>query len=138
MKIRAKVHNPALRDALDQAAARLGAEVLDGERAPATADLVSTRPDIILLELGPGIDVDEVRADARRNDIALLVAANGAADVGSALVEADDWVTLPTTPDELSARLTTASQRAALGRADRDRDDAAELVRYEELLYDKL
>lgn len=138
MKIRAKVHNPALRDALDQAAARLGAEVLDGERAPATADLVSARADIILLEIGPGIDVDEVRADARRNDIALLVAANGAADVGSALIEADDWVTLPTTPDELSARLTTASQRAALGRADRDRDDAAELVRYEELLYDKL
>lgn len=140
MRIRANIHNPALREALDEAAARLSAEVLlDGEEPRPAADLAPPQPDLIVLELEPGANVDDIRADARRNDIALLVAAaDGVADSAPALVEADDWIALPTTADELTTRLTIASRRAALERAAHERDEAAELVRYEELLYDKL
>lgn len=138
MKIHASIHNPALRQALDEAAARLGAEVIDSAGAESATDLVAGQPDVILVELEQAGDIEEVRADARRNNIALLLAADRIADGTDALADADDWLLLPTTPDELRARLATAWQRAAGARAAHDRDDAAELVRYEELLYDKL
>jgi EAL domain-containing protein (putative c-di-GMP-specific phosphodiesterase class I)/GGDEF domain-containing protein len=46
-------------------------------------------------------------------------------------------VTLPTTASELALRIVTACRRASAKRGHSE-EDAAELIRYEELLYDKL
>jgi GGDEF domain-containing protein len=55
-----------------------------------------------------------------------------------ALADADDWLLLPATAEELSLRLSIAQRRSRGASEVRSSADAAELVRYEELLYDKL
>jgi hypothetical protein len=42
---------------------------------------------------------------------------------------------MPTTPSELALRIVTACRRASAKRGHSE-EDAAELIRYEELLYD--
>lgn len=138
MRISIRVRDSALRAALKEAAGRLGAELVDGASQPGY-ETSSGRPDVIVEELRSGANMTELRAEARRHGAALLVASTEQ-DSGSGVsfADADDWLLLPTTADELRMRLTTAQQRAAGIRAMRGQDEAAELVRYEELLYDKL
>jgi EAL domain-containing protein (putative c-di-GMP-specific phosphodiesterase class I)/GGDEF domain-containing protein len=121
-------------------AGELGAELVDA----ATAEQDNARPpqnppDVWLVELRPEADVQRLRASARRACAALLFAcAERDACPNAALADADDWILLPATADELRLRLGTA-QRRSQGTAEvRGTADAAELVRYEELLYDKL
>lgn len=139
MRIRARVRDPGLRIALEKAADQIGAELVDlaVENHPLRETIA--RAEVMLVELDSGEDIEELRADARRNGAALLLACADGIDCPlTTLAESDDWLLLPTTAQEIEVRLGTAQQRAVGGLASRERHEAAELVRYEELLYDKL
>jgi EAL domain-containing protein (putative c-di-GMP-specific phosphodiesterase class I)/GGDEF domain-containing protein len=139
VRIVAQVRDASLRSALDSVATELGAEVsasieslsTNGATPDPTADVV------VLVELAADTDVQRIRASARRAGAALIFACHGDCP-NPALADADDWLLLPSSADELRLRLATAQSRARGTGAVRTTADAAELVRYEELLYDKL
>ncbi len=85
--------------------------------------------------------LDTFEKEASRLGAALLVACRSMEDCNAAaLSRADEWILLPTTPEEIEARLGTARQRAlrtAISTAGHD-EDVAEFLRYEELLHDRL
>ena len=136
MKIVAQVNDAELRTALQSAAAELGATLVENGDGGVSDAAPS---DIIVVELGAGTDVQQLRATARHAHAALLLACHSRRDCPNvALADADDWLLLPATPEELRLRLSTAQHRARGNTVARTDADAAELVRYEELLYDKL
>jgi len=136
VRILARVQDAELRRLLADTAERLGAELVIGsptprEHGPAT-------PDILVVEMEEG-SVEALRSEARRTGAALLIACRpGHQCPESELADADDWLLMPAGPEELEFRLRTARQRASGVNAVRETAEAAELVRYEELLYDKL
>lgn len=138
MRVAADVRDAALRANLDNATAALGgtvvvADVISGNGAD------SSGTDVLFVELRSDTDIQRLRAHARRMGAALLLACTEQnACPNPALADADDWVLLPASAEELRLRLTTARNRAAGAIAVRNSADAAELVRYEELLYDRL
>ncbi len=135
MRILLLARDEALRDAVREAADSLGARLREADPDAALDDLGGA--DIFVVEDGAG-PPSGIADIARRAGAALVVASpeepRGTPPV---LAEADDWILLPTTARELRGRLVMAPRRAQARRAAR-RGDAAELVRYEELLYDKL
>jgi EAL domain-containing protein (putative c-di-GMP-specific phosphodiesterase class I)/GGDEF domain-containing protein len=140
VKIVAQVRDDALRNLLGTVAGELGAvltDSLDALSANGTGPADST--DIVVVELSADTDVQRVRASARRARAALIFACHDQQGCPNlALADADDWLLLPASPDELRLRLTIAQRRARGATAVRSTADAAELLRYEELLYDKL
>ncbi|MGH7504670.1 MAG: hypothetical protein ACRELX_03430, partial [Longimicrobiales bacterium] len=138
MKILARIQDEGLRAVLADTAARLNAEIVDGRPAK-PRDGSSPPPDVMLVEVASDADVDALRSEARRTGAALLLACHpGAECPETALADADDWILMPARGDELEFRLRAARQRATGAKAARETAEAAELVRYEELLYDKL
>ncbi|NLG60675.1 MAG: EAL domain-containing protein [Candidatus Cloacimonetes bacterium] len=139
MKIVARVRDEALRRVIDGVAAALGAEVTDEPIDGDSGEAYNTPVDAMIVELDSTTDVKSLRGQARRRDAALVVACHAnrqCADVTTA--DADDWFVLPVTEEELKLRLRVAMSRASGKNAARRKQDAAELVRYEELLFDKL
>ncbi len=139
MKILAHVTDDGLREALRASAADLGAELqevdgplLDGGRSlPAQADLV-------VAESGDDENLDRLREVTNRVGSSLLVACHGLEECETAaLAGVDDWILLPADRQQLGAQLALAREKAAIMRPRRE-NERAELLRYEELLYDKL
>jgi len=136
VKIVTQVRDVALRSLIDEVAASLdGAAVLHetagrngGPAGPA---------DVIVVEVGTDADVAALRTHARRLGAGLLFACHSGTDA-PIITESDDWLLLPAGAEELKLRLLNVQHRAASAALPRSPDDAAELVRYEELLYDKL
>ena len=148
MRIVALVRDTDLRAAVQSAAATIGAELCEDATDGNARLLSELRPgDVVLLEQRGGADEDAVtepgaggdlsamRARVRGAGAALVLARAGGPADPEQLVLADEWVLLPTGAEELAARLVSARRRTAQHHVP---DDAAELVRYEELLYDKL
>jgi EAL domain-containing protein (putative c-di-GMP-specific phosphodiesterase class I)/GGDEF domain-containing protein len=139
VRIVAAVSDEELRSLLGAVAAGLDAELVELEdlqmedgRPP------QKRPDVYVVELRADTDVQRLRSQARRAGAGLLFACADRECPNLALAEADDWLLLPASADELRLRVAIA-QRRSRGASDvRSSADAAELVRYEELLYDKL
>lgn len=143
MRIVTQVRDEELRTLIDNVAAELGIEVFtdfaalsSNGRPPDDSD--DTR-DVVVVELGSDTDVQRLRSLARRQGAALLFACQEQDECPNlALADADDWLLLPASASELRLRLTIAQRRSHGAESVRDTTDAAELVRYEELLYDKL
>jgi EAL domain-containing protein (putative c-di-GMP-specific phosphodiesterase class I)/GGDEF domain-containing protein len=146
LRIAADVRDVALQEMLREAVATLGGDLVDlidlgapGTPAGGNGAGPGRDTDVMLVELGPDTDPQQVRAVARRIGAGLIFAcADRGACSNSDVADADDWVMLPTSSEELKLRLSSARRRAALPVAVRSGPGAAELVRYEELLYDKL
>lgn len=142
MRILARVADPELRASLDRAAERLGAEVVaepPGRDATARTNGGPDGVDVFLAELADGVSADALAEEAERMGAALLVACHGAAgEAPLVLSEAHDWFLLPADDEELAARVLTARQRSIRETIQQNRRDAAELVRYQELLHDRL
>ena len=138
MRIAAIVRDEALRRSLKDAATRLSADLvefvplqIDGQEAPTAAD-------VYVIEAGPDDDIERHRLQARRAGGGLLIASTSASSIpAERLVQADEWVLLPVEAEELASRIALARQRAP-GQGERRRAKDAELLRYEELLYDRL
>jgi EAL domain-containing protein (putative c-di-GMP-specific phosphodiesterase class I)/GGDEF domain-containing protein len=140
VKIAAEVRDGALRSALREAAEALGGSLEDGGLDAAGNGTGTVAGfDVLVAEIRGDTDLQRLRAHARRCNAALIIAcADRARCPDLALADADDWILLPASVDELRLRLTIAARRARGTVAVRSTADAAELVRYEELLYDKL
>jgi EAL domain-containing protein (putative c-di-GMP-specific phosphodiesterase class I)/GGDEF domain-containing protein len=139
VKIHAHIHDAALRDLVQEVAASLGAELAAMPQLPSGNGSQPIDSDIMLIEIGSDTDVQRLRSLARRHGSALLFACHAQSECPNvALADADDWMLLPATAAELRLRVAIAQQRSRGASTVRDDADAAELVRYEELLYDKL
>jgi EAL domain-containing protein (putative c-di-GMP-specific phosphodiesterase class I)/DNA-binding response OmpR family regulator len=141
MRILAYLDDRELRQALDDAAGQLHAEVttMTPTEARETETIREARPDIILVEMTPTADLSRVRAETDGTGAALLAACHDPAECEAAvLARADDWVLLPTQSAELALRITGARNRALGIEAPRREEELVDLIRYRELLYDKL
>ena len=139
MNIVAHVHDAELRRTLEAVAADIGASVIGDLADMREGNPHDTDPDVMFVELRSGDDVEPLRQQARHTRAALLLACHSLTDCPNiALADADDWLILPATAEELRLRLLTAQRRSRGGGKARGDANAAELVRYEELLYDKL
>ncbi len=139
MKVIARVRDEALRQAIGDAATALSGEVVDEPLELNGGEGFNTPADVVIIELAGDADVELLRSMARRRGAALLIACQADAQCPNPTIsEADDWLFLPVDAAELELRIGVARERAGGGSAVRRRQDAAELVRYEELLFDKL
>ena len=138
MKIAAQVRDAELNTALSGVASQLGA-VVEWLDAIGGDTALPGSIDVLFVEINRDTDVQQLRSLARRSHAALVVAFHADSDTPNpTLTAADDWLVLPVSADELRLRLTTAQRRARNTHSLRSDSDAAELVRYEELLFDKL
>jgi EAL domain-containing protein (putative c-di-GMP-specific phosphodiesterase class I)/GGDEF domain-containing protein len=140
VRIAADVSDAELRSVLEEVVGQLGGELADvTELLNENGGRPDRRPDLVLVELRADTDVQRLRALARGVHAALLFACRSESDCpNTSLADADDWVLLPASADELRLRLQIAQRRSEGLVHVRHSADAAELVRYEELLYDKL
>jgi EAL domain-containing protein (putative c-di-GMP-specific phosphodiesterase class I)/GGDEF domain-containing protein len=142
VRIFSRIESPEFRAVVVAAAEALGAELID-EACDASCDDVPdglSREDVMLAEITSfDTGVDRLCDAARRAGSAILLvcADPNQCDTGL-LTRADDWLFTPINVDELRIRIRIAQQRALGIRAARPTVEGAELVRYEELLYDKL
>jgi EAL domain-containing protein (putative c-di-GMP-specific phosphodiesterase class I)/GGDEF domain-containing protein len=139
VRIAALIRDETLKLALQQAATELSAEIVDalptivdGRDAPPTAD-------VLIVELEAAEDVERYRAVARRAGAGFVAAFHPPVKATPERIAlADEWMLLPVEVPELTARIAIAKQRAYASTGQRRSKEAAELLRYEELLYDRL
>jgi len=138
VRIVAQVSSPELRSKLDEAARRLDVEIVhlpdnDGEKA----GLLSG--DVLVAELSTNEEIEPHRRLARRSGAGLVLACSeGSTCDATALSRADEWLLLPASTEEIETRISIAEQRVIGAAEPRKAQEAAELLRYEELLYDRL
>ena len=141
MRIVAHIRDAALRSVINEAAAELEATVFDFSADVFSENGAGPRdvPDVMIVELASDTDAHRLRSIARRAHAALLFTCTDDEDCPNlALADADDWLLMPATADELKMRMAIAQKRSRGAMSVRNTADAAELLRYEELLYDKL
>ena len=138
MRIASVIRDEALRNALTEAAQRLNAELVEPTPALVEGPTPPPAADVLVVEVSPSDDIEQYRAQARRAGAGLVIACKPeSVAIPERLVQADEWVVLPVNADELAYRISIARQRAS-GENSRRRTKDAELLRYEELLYDRL
>jgi EAL domain-containing protein (putative c-di-GMP-specific phosphodiesterase class I)/GGDEF domain-containing protein len=135
VKILAHVRDEGLRRTLEEAAGRLDAEVIDAGGAEGE----SAQADAVVVELDSGVDLSQLRARANASGTALVAVCHNARECESAAIaRADDWILLPAQAPELALRIGNARARAQGVASPRREEELVELLRYQELLYDKL
>jgi EAL domain-containing protein (putative c-di-GMP-specific phosphodiesterase class I)/GGDEF domain-containing protein len=138
--ILARLDDVDLHSTLVQVAERMQAQLTFVDRSDQSAlarEIARTRPTIIVIERTADLPLEAVRQLARRCGSALVVACHQIVEGEPApCAAAEEWLLLPTSPRELQGRLTSAMQRVRVPAP--GLDAAARLIRYEELLYDRL
>ncbi|HEX6560384.1 MAG TPA: EAL domain-containing protein [Longimicrobiales bacterium] len=137
MRIAVIVRDEALRRAVADAATRLSADVVDSSPSIVEGQSAPPAADVFVVEAALDDDLERYRAQARRAGAGLVVACSPDMATPERLAQADEWVVLPVTAKELASRIAIARQRVS-GHNNRRRAKDAELLRYEELLYDRL
>ncbi len=139
MRIAAVVRDESLKRALAEAAAGMSAEVVDAMPALVDGNNASPAADVLLVELKAEEELERYRTLARRAGAGFVAAFHPPIIATPDLIsQTDEWLVLPTSAQELSSRLRIARQRAFGPAGQRRSKEAAELMRYEELLYDRL
>ncbi|HEY8470539.1 MAG TPA: EAL domain-containing protein [Longimicrobiales bacterium] len=139
MKVLARTRSAATRQALADAAARIGAELVHAgpETGDLSRDAVRTGANVIFLELRDTEDLARQRQAAREVGAALVLGCHSPeACRAAALVEPDEWILLPASPQEIGMRLVNAERRVRTAAGRRSEAEAAAFVRYRELLHD--
>jgi EAL domain-containing protein (putative c-di-GMP-specific phosphodiesterase class I)/GGDEF domain-containing protein len=141
VRIVTRVADPEFRASVHDVAERLKAELIqdrDDGADPRTNGGQATA-DVLIVEMPADRSLDQAAAEAERLGAALLVACHSMEDcTARSLTDAHDWFLLPAEEAEIEARLGSARQRSIREALQRNRRDAAELLRYEELLHDRL
>jgi len=136
LRIILRTRDNELRTRIRDVANRLDAELVEAD-GDLSAD--ATSGDVIVADLQDEADAAALRAKARRAGAGLVLVCSSAQQCGTvALAQSDEWLLLPADDAEIEARISVAQQRAAGLAEPRIRQEAAELLRYEELLYDRL
>jgi EAL domain-containing protein (putative c-di-GMP-specific phosphodiesterase class I)/GGDEF domain-containing protein len=137
--------NGVLAEALSRAAERAGAELTliapgnssGGPPDEAFFEALRTHPDVAVVPMDRSL-VERTGPQADARDVALLVACETEAEARLAVAAgADDWFLLPDHPPELELRLAAAAARVSRREEPRAAAEAAEHLRYEEMLYDR-
>jgi EAL domain-containing protein (putative c-di-GMP-specific phosphodiesterase class I)/GGDEF domain-containing protein len=137
LRIGAQLSNPQLRATVENAAGTIGAEVVTLDASTnRNVTAAGTTPDILIIQAATDSDWSSWRAYARLVGASLISACNSANECGGFNSDADDWILPTTSPEELTVRLRAVNERRVNRR--RTGTEGAELVRYEELLYDRL
>ncbi|HYR10793.1 MAG TPA: hypothetical protein VEQ60_23645, partial [Longimicrobium sp.] len=145
MRIVGYAADEGFRARLEAAAARSGAELTlvqpAGGGSASNDDqffsLLRTHPDAALLEMRRGL-LERTREEAGTRGIAVLVACRDEAEARQAIREgAEEWLLSSATEEEIAARIEGACERLARSIKPRDAREAADHLRYEELLYDR-
>jgi EAL domain-containing protein (putative c-di-GMP-specific phosphodiesterase class I)/GGDEF domain-containing protein len=138
LRIASIVRDEALRSVLEQAVDRLSGELVSASPALVEGQDVAPTADVFVVEAEENADIERFRAQARRAGAGLVIACHpSGCPAPDRLVQADEWAVLPLSVEELTYRISMAYQRvSATGNRRRAKD--AELLRYEELLYDRL
>ncbi|MGH7449423.1 MAG: hypothetical protein ACRELT_17750, partial [Longimicrobiales bacterium] len=112
MRIVAQIQNAELRTVIDSVAVELNATVSDSPEALSSNGTgPKDVPDVMIVELGADTDVHRLRSIARRAHAALLFACTDDEECPNlALADADDWLLMPASADELKLRLTIAQK----------------------------
>ena len=145
MRILARVRDDGLHDLLEAAATELGATlrtIADGEQGANGEDAVMaalrTHPDLLVVERSAIGELAELRSASRTRGTALVLACTTEAETREAIeVDADEWVFLPTTGEELAGRIRSAVRRSHRDERPEITARIAEHLRYEELLFDR-
>jgi EAL domain-containing protein (putative c-di-GMP-specific phosphodiesterase class I)/GGDEF domain-containing protein len=134
------VSDAEFRNELAGIAERLKVELAEPDPEPDGSTSLGLLPgDLLVAEISETDDANNLRALARRSGAGLVLAcASGNLCSTDALARADEWLLLPADSEEIEARVSTALQRVAGTVEPRKAQEAAELLRYEELLYDRL
>jgi EAL domain-containing protein (putative c-di-GMP-specific phosphodiesterase class I)/GGDEF domain-containing protein len=142
LRLIVRVRDAQLRSALTQVAERLNLEIVDAVEEPEDGENSSQGllpGDVYLVEILGAEDVERLRVTARRAGAGLVLTCSALTMCApEALARADEWILLPAEPAEIEARINIAQQRVNGGVEPRKAQEAAELLRYEELLYDRL
>jgi EAL domain-containing protein (putative c-di-GMP-specific phosphodiesterase class I) len=139
VKILTRIADPEFRSMVDGVADRLKAELTHLGYGTDVRGNGASDTDVLLIEMPEDRCLDDVAEQAGELGAALVVACRSMDDCNAAaLAEAHDWILLPANGEELEARLGTARQRAVRSALVDHREHAAELLRYEELLHDRL
>jgi EAL domain-containing protein (putative c-di-GMP-specific phosphodiesterase class I)/GGDEF domain-containing protein len=139
VRILSRIESEPVRDALRTAASALEAEVVEGDAPRSELPRGAGPEDVLVAELSIDSNGIEQLCDAaRRAGAAIILICHDHGECAAGLLaRADDWLLTPVDADELRVRIAIAHQRA-LGIKAARRSGSAELIRYEELLYDKL
>ncbi|MDP9349165.1 MAG: EAL domain-containing protein, partial [Gemmatimonadota bacterium] len=145
MRIVARVQDGALRENLAAAAADLGAELMvvggggASERSrELLAGAIRSHPEVVVVEAITAEELRELRGETEARAIPLVVAcptevlARCAAEAG-----AEEWLVVPGSPEEVVERIRAAQARRRKAVHPQVTAQAAEHLRYEELLYDR-
>jgi EAL domain-containing protein (putative c-di-GMP-specific phosphodiesterase class I)/GGDEF domain-containing protein len=141
VRILTRVADPALRASVDGVARRLKADVVHDPAGPEgdARGNGAGAADVLIVEMPPDRRLAPLAEQAERLGAALVVACHSTEECGATtLTDADDWFLLPADEAEVQARVAGARRRSSRGVLHRSRPDAAELLRYEELLHDRL
>jgi EAL domain-containing protein (putative c-di-GMP-specific phosphodiesterase class I)/GGDEF domain-containing protein len=145
VRIAGFVADEAFRGRLEDAAARLRAELVASIPAPAGSgtadaeflDLLRTRPDVALVDARRGL-VERVRAEAGVRGTRVIAVCGTAEDARRASGEgADDWLLATAGEAEIAERIHGAVETRPPERTVSLSRGAADHLRYEELLYDR-
>ncbi|HEX6036439.1 hypothetical protein, partial [Longimicrobium sp.] len=145
MRIVGYAADEEFRERLEAAARRLEAEltvVTPAEKGSAAHDeqffsLLRTHPDAALVQFRRGL-LERTRAEAATRAIALVVACRNEDEARQAAREgAEEWVLTTATEEELAARFLSACERNGRRVRPLATREAADHLRYEELLYDR-
>jgi EAL domain-containing protein (putative c-di-GMP-specific phosphodiesterase class I)/GGDEF domain-containing protein len=130
---------------LRAAAERAGAELtlirpaVNGSGAPDDPffEALRTHPDVAVLRMNAA-RMARARPEAEARDVGLLVACRSDEEARCAVAAgADEWMLLPADPAEAALRLAATAARVSRRGAPLAAAEAAEHLRYEELLYDR-
>jgi EAL domain-containing protein (putative c-di-GMP-specific phosphodiesterase class I)/GGDEF domain-containing protein len=143
VRILARVRDAALREQLVAAATRLEADLMSVKAADGAADdrlldALRSHPEVVFAEVSARDEMRVLRAETVSRGIALVVACpdEGAAACATD-VRADEWVLTTSSAAEIGARIESALARTRTAGRPEATSQAAEHLRYEELLYDR-
>lgn len=141
MRIAAWVLDADLLGALEAAAAVLDAELTSYPPPDSARDAPDLEggTEILVVEAGTPLEIEEIRALYDEFKIGIVAACPDPPLCDSeSLARADQWVLLPASADELVLRIKAAHNRRTGQRSARQEEDLIDLIRYRELLFDKL
>jgi EAL domain-containing protein (putative c-di-GMP-specific phosphodiesterase class I)/GGDEF domain-containing protein len=99
--------------------------------------LLRTHPDAAVAQFRRGL-LERTRAEAATRDIALVIACRNEDEARHAAAEgAEEWVLTSASDEELAARVNSACERNGRRKRPLVTREAADHLRYEELLYDR-
>ncbi|CAN5263347.1 hypothetical protein BH20GEM2_BH20GEM2_10790 [soil metagenome] len=138
MKILVQAEDPALLEALATVVERLDARLVVPDADTGLDEGLRAHPDVLIVEAASAERLRALCTETATRGIPLIAACRIAGDIRAAiLAKVEEWVRLPTSADELTARIGSARMRMQQSAGPDETAQSAEHLRYEEMLYDR-